>query len=190
MFEIEKYLKFAKKRGERVLENSLDKEHVKVFLYSYPRLDRLVKEYEGHIYEKAVRSYGGRINAEAVAEYIANQILYMRALEFLKLSLDEVLKKLSDTEKKLVAARYFGWKKSRIKETLFEGKDRIKSERSYFRRQEKLLKKIAVLMQTAGLDRRAFEETYACIEELQCVFRFVASGRDKKIFEKEKSWFS
>ena len=73
-----------------------------------------------------------------------------------------------------------------MKEELLKEKKQFSSERSYFRAQEKLLKKIAALLQTAGLDEKYFQSEFAKIEELKPICRYVERGRDKKMLKREK----
>ena len=157
-----------------------------MLLYAYPTLQTLVKEYKEHIYERAVHSYGGKRDAESAAEYIAQQILNMQALEWLKEILEKTFSKLLEYERTMVALRYFGLKRKGVREELKKAKKQFSSERSYFRSQEKLLQKIAALVQAAGLDRVYFEKMFLGIEELKPIFRYVEKGRDKKMLKREK----
>lgn len=159
---------------------------MKVLLYAYPTLKTLIKEYKEHIYERAVRSYGGRADAESAATYIAEQILNMQALEWGKEILEKVFSKLSEIERTMVALRYFGLKRKSVKAELIKEKKQFSSERSYFRAQEKLLKKIAALLQAAGLDEGYFESEFLKIEELKPICRYVQKGKDQKMLKREK----
>ena len=168
------------------MENNVDEKYVKVLLYAYPSLQTLIKQYKEHIYERAVHSYGGKQDAESAAEYIAGQIIQMQTLEWVKEKLEKTFSKLMETERLMVAIRYFGLKRKSAKDTLMKAGKQFSSERSYFRSQQKLLKKIAAFMQAAGLDNAMFEGEIAVIEELQHICRYVQKGRDQKMLKREK----
>ena len=160
--------------------------YVKVALYAYPTLKTLIKEYQDHIYERAVRSYGGRTDAEEAVTYIAQQILNMQALEWLEGILEKIFSKLSNLELTMIGLRYFGLKRKSVKEEFIRDKNQFSSERSYFRAQEKLLKKITALLQAAGLDEKYFNSEFLVIEELKPICRYVERGRDQKMLKREK----
>ncbi len=155
-------------------------------LYAYPRLQTLIKEYRDHIYERAVHSYGGKTDAEEAVTYIAQQILNMQALEWLKGILDKIFSKLSSLELTMIGLRYFGLKRKSVKQEIERDKIEFASERSYFRAQEKLLKKIAALLQAAGLDEQYFDSEFLEIEELKPICKYVEKGGDKKMLKREK----
>lgn len=172
------------------MEQNKDKknDYVKVALYAYPTLKTLIKEYKEHIYERAVHSYGGKMDAEEAVTYIAQQILNMQALECLKEILERVFSKLSAIEWTMLALRYFGLRRKSVKAELIKEKKQFSSERGYFRAQEKLLKKTAALLQAAGLDEKYFQSRFCDIDELKPIYRYVEKGKDAKMLKREKEF--
>lgn len=120
-------------------------DYVKAVLYIYPKLAAIAEDYGEHIRNRALGSY--RRTAEREAEYLAEEILRKGAIENLKEKVDGILKKLSGEERFLLEMRYFGRRKQVSAVGL-----RPRSERSYYRRQEKLLGKMAAPVCGRGAD--------------------------------------
>ncbi len=169
------------------------KNYAKVVLYAYPLLKTVEEDYETHVKNKALLSYGK--NAEKIATYLAGEILEMRRLEWLKRKVGEVLEKLTEVERTLVAIRYFG-KTKRIK-ALFQ-KPRVDNplnkkfwtERTYFRKQQRLGEKLCSLLALCGVTEELFMREYLPIEPFQKIYRGVEAGRDRKISCNERRWLS
>lgn len=123
------------------------------------------------------------MTAERLAEYIAGEILEMRRLEWLKAKVEQVLDKLDETEKVLLAIRYFG-KRKKIK-GLVSGNGKW-SERNYFRRQKRLSEKVGEMLRVYGVTEELFLKEYAALDLFQRIYRFVQEGRDKKVSAEEK----
>ena len=140
------------------------KDYAKMILYAYPLLKTVEKDYEEHVSNKAILSYDGRWTAEQMAESIAEEILEMRRLEWMKNRVKETLDKLSDMEKTLVAIRYFGKTKG-VKLLLKDEKNPLRqkgwTERTYFRKQAKLGDKLGEAFALAGLTEEVFLNEYA-----------------------------
>ena len=159
--------KSGKKRGEEVLED-----YAKAVLYAYPLLETVGKDYEEHIYNKAILSYRSEKRAEELAEYIAGEILEQRKLVWLKDLLERVLRGLSETENAFIAVRYFG-KGGKIKRA-FDGAQKIDgglSEGKYFRLQRKLGNKIGERLVALGLSKEVFERDFGKMKMFQGIFR-------------------
>ncbi len=156
------------------------KNYVKVILYAYPLLRTVEKDYEERIRNKALLSYDGRTGAERLAEEIAEEVVRMRRLEWLKGRVEEILASLSEEERALVAARYFG-RKGALKGLPF-------TESTYFRKQRRLGEKLSGLFVLAGISEEAYLSEYAEAEEFSSIHRGVEAGRDKKISAKERRW--
>ncbi len=174
-------------RGGEILKN-----YAKIILYAYPLLKTVGKDYEDHVKNKAVLSYTGRETAESLAEYLAEEILRMRRLEWLKGKVEEILKGLSEVERTLIAVRYFGKPKG-IKKLFTSGlenplKGKPCTRRTYFRRQQRLGEKIAAAFVAAGLTEETYEREFAKIELFAKIAKGVEEGRDKKISVNERRW--
>ena len=163
---------------------------VKAILYTYPKLKGLEEDYGQHIENKAVLSYRYLGDPSALAEYIAGEILKKQRLAWLKNQLDCLFSKLSEEEYLLLSIRFFG-KISRAKaenEKLdrFEldgAKDLIEkyrwSERSYYRKQARVLKKMIAEINRIGITKEVFEKEFLEFEFLRAVYRFLGAKRKK-----------
>lgn len=168
-------------------------EFVKTILYAYPLLKTVGKDYEEHIRNKALLSYRSGGSAENLAEYLAEEILCKRRLEWLKEKIDCVLDKLDQVEKTLVKIRYFGLER-KIKRPMDHAAGGEKnrygewSESKYFRRQNKLLSKMKGLFVAAGVNEEIFLKEFSILEPFREIYRFVSDGRDRKISLRERRW--
>ena len=153
--------------------------YAKVMLYVYPFLKAVDKDYEEHIRNKAVLSYGSKKTAEQLTEYIAGEIIVKRNLECLKQDLEKVLDKLSDVEKCLVEIRYFGKRKQLRDFFKSEKGGEIWNEGKYFRRQKRLGEKLAAMMRSVGLTKERYLAEFAQVEIFKKIARFVEEGRDE-----------
>ncbi len=167
------------------------KNYAKTILYAYPFLETVGEDYEEHIRNKAVLSYDSRWQAERLTEYLAEEILRMRRLEWLKGKVEEALSRLTDGERELVALRYFGGGRKRKWLRPREGnplRKRIWTERTYFRRQQRLGEKICGLFVLVGISEEVFEQDFAALEPFARIGRYIAEGKDKKIAANERRW--
>lgn len=169
--------------------------YVKAIMYTYPKMQRLKEDYEIHIQNKAYFSYTGSVSAEKLCEYIAGQILEMRALERLKEIVDGVWQKLNDTEKFLAELKYFGRRKKTTAQAVAQEHEitekkltSLTSERNYFRRQQRLLKKLGALLRLSGITEEVFLKDFSCIAVLRLAYRFVKAGKEKKMNKREQSF--
>lgn len=169
--------------------------YTKVVLYAYPFLLTVGKDYEEHIRNRAVLSFGSSMNAEKLVEYIAEEILRKERLEWLKGAVERVLAKLSDAERTLIAIRYFGRKrKIRAYRYTKAAKERENangrgwSERMYFRHQQRLGNKVSGLLKLEGLTEDVYERDFKDEETFAKIHAFVEAGRDKGISVNEREW--
>ena len=174
---------------KRTEEGSVERAHrpesyAKTILYIYPRLERIAADYGDHIRHRAILSYENR-TAERAAEYLAEEILKKRAIEALKERVDAALKKLNDKERFLLEVRYFGRKK-KLREFLEAGTERPGSERSYYRKQERLLKKVISVFSGVGLTEEAFFREYRGFGWMMSACRQIGSGRECAAVRRER----
>ncbi len=168
------------------------KRYAKVVLYAYPLLATVGKDYEEHVKNKAVLSYDSKWTAEALAEYLAGEILQMRRLEWLKAKVEEVLDGLSAVERTLIAVRYFG-KSKRIKALPKKGEqtgDRYGTwtERTYFRKQQRLGEKVTGALRLAGVTEEVYAQDFAEIDFFRKIEGCIAEGKEQKISANERRW--
>jgi hypothetical protein len=173
----------AETKGRREnLEN-----YVKAILYIYPRLGDMERDYEEHIKNKAFMSYDYRVTTEALAEYIAAEIITVRSIAQLKGTIDEILGKLTRQEKLLLELRYFR-RKREVERMRSEGGIALSdSRRNYFRRQDRLLKKVGCMMKAKGLTEGIFFNEYICYDWMSSVYRFIEEGRVGRTSAREKA---
>ena len=162
-------------------------EFVKEVLYAFPLLKTVEKDYEEHIENKAVLSYKSNLSTENLAEYIVGEILEKERLTWLKGVVSGVLDKLNDLERAMVGVRYFGHKR---KEKLPAGTALgAWSERTYFREQERLGKKLGGMLTAAGLTAEVFEKWFAPTQLFETVHKY-AKKRTDEVSVREKKWLS
>ena len=166
--------------------------YTKVILYAYPILKTVGEDYAEHIRNKALLSYQSSLSAENLAEYLAEEILRKQKLEWLKEKIEEVLSRLDDVERTLVAIRYFG-KKRKIKKIHFTSEknplvDESKGERAYFRRQQRLSEKVGAMLQSAGITEEIYLREFASLDIFEKIHKFVHEGKDRKVSQDERRW--
>ncbi len=159
------------------------KNYVKAVLYAYPLLATVEEDYEAHIKNKALLSYGNGKSAEETATYLAGEILQMRRLEWLKERVNEVLSKLTDVERTLVSVRYFG-KKKRGKFLLGKRQEErlrppLWTERTYFRKQQRLGEKLCGLFLLCGITEEVFMREFFVMQTFKKIYEGVEAGKDR-----------
>lgn len=161
-------------------------EFIKAVLYAFPLMNAMDKQYQEHIKNKAVLSYKGDAPAEVLAEYIAQEILEKRRMLWLKERVQSVVDALNDLEKTLVAVRYFG-KKRRVEKA--DNLLKNCSERTYFRMQQRLEKKLSAALQRAGITKALFDKWFLSTELFQTVYAYL-SRTSEGISNREKKWLA
>lgn len=134
------------------------KAYVKAILYAYPFLKTVEKDYEEHITNMALLSYAPRLSVENMMEKIAKEIVEMHNLEWLKGRLEAVFRKLTESERGLLAVKYFGKRKAP------QSEGRGVSERTYFRRQGKLVERVGELLALNGVTEEIYLRDFAGME--------------------------
>ena len=87
--------------------------------------------------------------------------------------MDGVLAKLDDTERALIAARYFGRKKL----PLHKAGEQEWSERTYFRQQQKVGEKVGGMLVAAGVTKEFFDTRLEGVELISKIHKFVNEGK-------------
>ena len=172
---------------------------VKAILYCYPSLGGVEEGYYQHIKNKAVLSSDGRLSAQRAAEDIALEILRKGKVRELKNLATMVISKLTTEEKLLLDVRYFG-KMDRVKR-IFAAKYagiadeemnciKIWSERTYFRKQKRLLIKLVERFEELGLTKERFANEFAELDGVSAVYTYVELGKDVCIEKREQAFLS
>ncbi len=161
-------------------------------LYAYPQLDRIGRDYEEHIKNKALLSYGSKMATEKLTEYIAEEIVRRQNVWRLKAVLDKIIFSLTEEEKILLDVRYFG-KVERVRRLFAAWKAGLCSlpfkpwsERTYYRKQARLLKRIVSQVKQAGVDEKRFDEECLSIEYIAMLYQYLALGKEVTTSQKER----
>lgn len=169
------------------------KNYVKAVLYGYPLLKTVSEDYQAHIENKAALSVRTDKSAFELAVELAGEICEKRDLEWLKACVELTVDTLSDVEKTLIAARYFGKRRKRKKSFTYDS-ERSKteisgwSERKYFRFQSRLSKKVDAILNRLGLTEEVFEMKFAQTDIFRKIYRFVCEGKDQSIAQRAQRW--
>ncbi len=158
---------------------------VKAVLYTYPKLNIIEKDYEDHIQNRAILSYRYKGSVENLTEYLAGEVIRRHRLAELKKDLESLFQTLSEEEILLLQLRYFGKirrAKNGEKESFSDVTRSLKqevveklrwSERSYYRKQNRLLRKLIAEFNRIGLNKESFEKEWLHYEFLRAVYRFL-----------------
>lgn len=160
-----------------------DYEYEKVLLYAYPKLDELAEAVSASVEVKAVLSFRAVGDCLGIAEKIVKEIDVSRKLRAVREQMDGILARLSGEELFLLEYKYFRRKK-RLRE-LKEKTPRC-SERSYFRRQAALLKKISSAFISRGMDERWFLNAFSQYPPFLRVYRALKEGRECSLVRKRE----
>ncbi len=153
--------------------------YIRTVLYAYPYLETVGEDYAQHIKNKALLSYDSRMDAERLAEYLAEEILHKESLEWLRNVLEEMLARLDRLERKILGIRFFG---ERYDEKILNEEYGFKalSVRKRLRYKEKLYEKVAEMLRVEGLTKRTFEEELSPIEIIRKIHERVLKKEKKE----------
>ena len=155
--------------------------YVKAALYAYPSIENMEEAYAQHVKNKALLSCDGRMNTEKLAEYLAEEILRKRSLEWLKTIIKEAVDSLTEVERTLIGIAFFGTKKKvRLlsqKRCLGGAEWKSWSERSRFRIQTRALGKVKAAFLRAGLNKEVFEREFLSMEFIRRIYKRVLRSR-------------
>ena len=146
--------------------------YLKTVLYAFPLLKTVGEDYAEHIRNKAVLSYNSPRTTEALAEYLAQEILRKNSLLWLRQTIARVLEKLDKTERALIEMRYFGKKKIPLHK---EGETPW-SERKYFRCQQRVGDKVGGMLIIAGVTKEFFDTRLWDVELIRKIHRHVENS--------------
>lgn len=163
--------------------------YVKAIFYAYPFLNTMDKEYDEHLKNRAVLSYRTDFSAERIALYIASEIVEKQTLQWVKQTVESVLETLDCSERTFVQIRYFG-KRRKIRRERLPGGVGALSERSYFRKQSKLVDKLGAMLTQKGLDKQFFNQNLMPIELFAKAYQYVCKGRDLHVRKNEREWIA
>lgn len=132
----------------------LKDDYVKAILYAYPSLGAIGEAVGVSADNKALLSYRDPHSAQSIAEEILKEIAARRAIMELSSLVDDMLKLCTEEELFLFEYKYFRRKK--VLAGRFAAFSLACSERSYFRKQNRLLRKTADYFAENGWSQEKF----------------------------------
>lgn len=151
-------------------------------LRTYPFLAMMQTTYEQHIKNRALLSCDGRMNTEALAEYLAKEILHKRCLAWLEEVIGETLLRLSEPERILVRVHFFGEKKG-TENTEIESW----SDSKRLRVQARCFQRLEAMLHSSGLTKKYFDEELVHIEIIRKMYKRVEREERRTERREEKS---
>lgn len=147
--------------------------YTKTMLYAYPYLDAMIKKTDDKIIKKAIGSMFDISPCEEQCAKVITLIAQKEDLKYLKHLIERMIMKFpfSDFD-------YFDYKYFKIRPRAYY-KDKIKIDRTYYRKQERLLKKFCSIFSAIGGDDQWFEEKFLSIRYINNLYQ--------KLVEKEKN---
>lgn len=158
--------------------------YVKVMLYAYPRLEMLAEASESAATAKALLSFREAFDPWRLAERVAEEMAQARLLRALKEETELLLAGLSEEERYLLEYKYF--RRRQVLRERFGGFALDCTERSYFRRQNALLGKLAGRFAAFGWTRAAFFERFGGYAPFMRVYRALLDGREHALVLKRR----
>ena len=155
-------------------------EYVKVMLYAYPKLDELAYAVAEGAEVKAALSFRSYDDTFTLLEKIANEVLLSQKLRGLKRFLDGVLASFSEEERFLLEYKYF-----RRKKILRQADMCLPcSERSYFRRQTAVFRKVCSRFLTGGWTEQKFMKEFSSYLPFMRFLKALREGKERTIKRK------
>lgn len=152
-------------------------DYVKAILYVYPTMKALGEAIRVSAENKAVLSYRSKRDAMSDLEEVAEEIFLAERVDSLKKTIDGILALLSQEELLLLEYRYF----RRIKMLKRLGGQLACSERGYFRKQERLLRKLLACLVARGVTEEYFLEAFKNSLCLMKVYKAVVNGEELSV---------
>lgn len=153
--------------------------YVKVLLYAYPRLREVSEAVSAGVENKAALSFRSTLSALDTAERIAEEIFLRKNLDCVTDAIERALSMLSEEEMFCLEYKYF--RRKRILGVRFAGYSPLGSERSYYRKQAELLKKICFRLAAAGWTETRFFEAFGEFPYFMKVYRALQAGRESAV---------
>ena len=152
------------------------KDYQKVLLYAYPKLGRVAEDIGQIVQAKARASVIGRESALSCAEKLIGYNFLRDQLLFLQGELESMFAKLTREEKFLLEYKYFRRKKELA---AYADLQLSCSERTYFRRQQRLARTVNAELIRRGLTEEWFFEAFSGVSFFMSALESVrrAEGR-------------
>ena len=157
------------------------KDYQKVLLYAYPKLGRVAEDIGQLVQAKARASVIGREPALACAEKLIGYNFLREQLLFVKDELEALLGCLSREERFLLEYKYF----RRKRELAAYADLRLSySERTYFRRQQRLARTVNAELVRRGLTEEWFFEAFSGVPFFMAALEGVREGGEGRMVDK------
>lgn len=159
------------------------KAYQKVMLLLYPKLERMAEDIR-KIVNALACSCGGFEAAEQSVERVIGYLYARNCFLTMKAELDEVIAQLGREERYLLEYKYF--RRRRVLAGEFADLCMDCSERTYFRRQNRLADKFNALLLRRGLSEEWFRDTFADVPYIMAALEKVESGGEKSFRDKRR----
>ena len=123
-------------------------DYEKCLLSCYGVMGEIIEEMDRLFLNAAINSYKCLAPCEQIADKLIGMTDRKRELEYVKNTVEEALGGLSEKSRRYIAFRYFGEEDEEI--------EKIKGERSYFRRQISAMVKFSSLLNKIGFTEEEF----------------------------------
>lgn len=147
------------------------RDYQKVMLYVFPKIDGIIRGINGEIEAQACACFKHESASES-AERIVEKILTKDALLILKDAISDILERLTFEERFMLEYKYFRRKKKlegEFKNFAFDC-----TERTYFRKQSRLLEKMSSELLKEGLSEEWFYENFSNVGFIMHALKSVA----------------
>ena len=158
-------------------------EFVKVVLFGYPQLEKIADGVAAGAEVKAALSFRSWEDTAALTERIADEILLAERLRALRELTERMLKGLTEEERFLLEYKYFR-RKSRLSGN--PCRQMLCSERSYYRRQLAVFRKMCSRFAAAGYTEADFIKQFANFPAFMRALRAVKAGREGALTPRRK----
>lgn len=159
------------------------KAYQKVMLLLYPKLERTAEDIR-KIVNALACSCGGSEAAEQSVERVIDYMYARNCFLAMKAEMDELIAQLGREERYLLEYKYFRRRKVLVGE--FADLSMDCSERTYFRRQNRLADKFNALLLRRGLSEEWFRSTFADVPYIMAALEKVESGGEKSFCDKRR----
>ncbi len=139
--------------------------YAKTMLYAYPYVDSMIQRINEKILNKALSSMFDTSPSEEQCAKVVVLTGQKEDLKYFKQVIERMIMKFSFSDFDYFDYRYF---KIRPREYY---KDKIKVNRTYYRKQERLLKKFCSIFVAIGGDDKWFEEKFLTIKYIKTIYQ-------------------
>ena len=154
-------------------------EYVRALLYAYPKMKMLADAVREGARVRAVLSFRFPCDTVSRMEGIAADMKYAERLLVWKGELDHILSGCDEDELFLLEYKYF--RRRRVLASMNKDGVLSCSERSYFRHQAALLKKMAFLLSVRGWTEEAFLKAFCDFSPFLRALKWLAAGRERAL---------